>query len=606
MARVDRRCAGPSFTAVRPRWIFLRSVLFAVAATASATGRLPFASTLAFATTPATADDDSLLDEQLATGEFAPALERAEQAPAAERDRMLAAVAKAQAQAGERRAALATLGSMRDDVGRGQSLGDVTSSTTQPNERGARGGGGNADFSSLIDLITTTVAPTTWDDVGGPGTVKEYRQGVYVDALGVVRPTVEKTDKDGVDRLTELRRTMEHGVAVGVARQPSRLRKISLPRLEREIQMRLATGQPLDDEMQVLAGLQRIQYVLVYPETGDIVLAGPAGDWTFDAENRIVAAESGRPVVRLDDLVVVLRHIYSSPDGEFGCSINPTEEGLAKAKAFADASNGKPLKAGQRSKWLKDLRSQLGLQDIEIFGIDPRSRVASVIVEADYRMKLVGIGLEKGTLDVPSYLDMVKVAKGEAPPPLSVLRWWFTINYDALLTNAARDVFELRGTGVKVLGENEMLTAAGQQIHTGKSDPLNEQFAHNFTKHFEALAAKYPVYADLQNIFDLALSMTLMKSEGLADRTGWHMLTFRDPQQFAVAQGQPPKAVETVINHRVVNRVNILAAISGGVTVNCRSMVRPDAVQTDGKGTLASERDRSTPEQVRQTAWWWD
>ena len=163
-----------------------------------------------------------------------------------------------------------------------------------------------------------------------------------------------------------------------------------------------------------------------------------------------------------------------------------------------------------------------------------------------------------------------------------------------------------RPLAVKVLGENEMLTAAGQQIHTGKSDPLNAQFAQNFTKHFEALAAKYPVYADLQNIFDLALSMTLIKAEGLADRTGWHMLTFRDPGQFAVAQGQPPKAVETVINHRVVNRVNILAAISGGVTVNCRSMVRPEAVATDGKGTLASERDRSTPEQMRQTSWWWD
>ena len=31
--------------------------------------------------------------------------------------------------------------------------------------------------------------------------------------------------------------------------------------------------------MAVLAGLQRIQYVLVYPETGDLVIAGPAGNW---------------------------------------------------------------------------------------------------------------------------------------------------------------------------------------------------------------------------------------------------------------------------------------------------------------------------------------
>ena len=29
--------------------------------------------------------------------------------------------------------------------------------------------------------------------------------------------------------------------------------------------------------MQVLAGLERIQYVFVYPDSGDLVLAGPAG-----------------------------------------------------------------------------------------------------------------------------------------------------------------------------------------------------------------------------------------------------------------------------------------------------------------------------------------
>ena len=37
-----------------------------------------------------------------------------------------------------------------------------------------------------------------------------------------------------------------------------------------------------------------------------------------------------------------------------------------------------------------------GKQDIEVYGLDPRTRAAQVIVEADYRMKLVGMGLEAG------------------------------------------------------------------------------------------------------------------------------------------------------------------------------------------------------------------
>ncbi|HVX11887.1 MAG TPA: DUF1598 domain-containing protein [Pirellulales bacterium] len=577
-----RNMVGCWFSATRPVWVTLALLAGSLAT---------------FAGTSVAAGDDGLLAEQLATGEFAPALNDARQAPAKQRDALLGTVAKAQAQAGEHSASLATIGSMRDDLARSQAL---TETATAP--QGARGGGGMADFGQLIDLITSTVAPTSWDEVGGPGAIKEYRNGVYVDALGVVHPVV---DKDGGNRLNELRQAVTHVTANDRVRQSSPLRKISLPRLEREIQLRRAAGLPLDDEMLVLAGLQRIRYVFVYPESGDVVLAGPAGDWMLDRENRLVGVDSGRPVVQLDDFVVIARHLFSTPDGEFGCSITPTEAGLANAKSYLDESSKKPLKAGQKGKWLADLRNQLGRQNVEVFGIDPHSRVAHVIVEADYRMKLVGIGLEEGTLDVPSYLDMIKPAAGQARP-MDVLRWWFTINYDAVATSAARDVFELRGQGVKVLSENELLTAKGEQVHTGQSDPNNARFAHNFTKHFEALAKKYPVYADLQNVFDLALTASLLKSEGLADRVGWHMVALRDPGQYAVARGPAPNQVDTVLNHRVVNRVNILAAISGGVTVNCRSLVSPDAIATDRKGELGSEQKRAAPDKLPASAWWWD
>ena len=125
--------------------------------------------------------------------------------------------------------------------------------------------------------------------MGGPGAIQPYRNGVYVDALGVIHPVVEKD----ADRLSRLRQSVTHAAASGHVRQASPLRKISLTRLEREIQLRQAAGRPLDDEMHVLAGLQRIRYVFVYPDTGDIVLAGPAGDWTLDRENRIVGRRLG-------------------------------------------------------------------------------------------------------------------------------------------------------------------------------------------------------------------------------------------------------------------------------------------------------------------------
>ena len=323
---------------------------------------------------------------------------------------------------------------------------------------------------------------------------------------------------------------------------------ISLPRLEKQVQMFLALGRPPAEEMQVLAGLRRIQYLFVYPDSGDLVIAGPAGDWIVDAQQRVLSDSSGEPVVRLDDLVVVLRHMLSGPDARFGCTITPTQEGLARAKAFAKESAKQPHHPEDRSAWLERLRSQLGQQDIEVYGLDPRTRAARVMVEADYRMKRVGMGLERGVPGVESYLASIKLAPGQPPPEMRVLRWWFTLNYEALLAAADHHAFALRGQGVKVLSENERLSAEGQRIHTGESEELNRRFAHSFTEHFQELAAKYPIYAELRNLFDLALVGTLVREEDLAGAVGWHLTCFGDAAAYPVALGPAPKTVSSVVN----------------------------------------------------------
>ncbi len=64
---------------------------------------------------------------------------------------------------------------------------------------------------------------------------------------------------------------------------------------------------------------------------------------------------------------------------------------------------------------MQGLRESLGLQDIEVHGIDPRSHASRVIVEADHHMKLIGMGLEKGVAGVTSYLEAIELKPGEAP-----------------------------------------------------------------------------------------------------------------------------------------------------------------------------------------------
>jgi len=140
------------------------------------------------------------------------------------------------------------------------------------------------------------------------------------------------------------------------------------------------------------AGLRRIEYVFVYPETGDLVVAGPAGDWTVAGENRVVSRDTGEPVVRLDDLVVVFRHMLTNRDAHFGCMINPRQESLQRAVEFLKQSAGRPIPPGAaaRKAWCEQFRAAVGKEDIEMMGgLDPQTRAARTVVEADYRMKLV-------------------------------------------------------------------------------------------------------------------------------------------------------------------------------------------------------------------------
>ncbi len=197
-----------------------------------------------------------------------------------------------------------------------------------------------------------------------------------------------------------LRRSAAAASQSANARQPFDDAQSVAHALEKEVRRLAAMGRKPTEEMSVLAGLDRIKYVLVYPETHDIVLAGPAGDWKYDTDGRVVRKESGRPVLQLDDLVLITRHMLSAEQTKFGCAITPTQEALAGTQEFVAESNKHPLREGQRDQWLSDLRDHMGRQNIDVFGIDGRTRVGRVLVEADYRMKLVGVGLEDGVMEL--------------------------------------------------------------------------------------------------------------------------------------------------------------------------------------------------------------
>jgi hypothetical protein len=155
-----------------------------------------------------------------------------------------------------------------------------------------------------------------------------------------------------------------------------------------------------------------------------------------------------------------------------------------------------------------------------------------------------------------------------------------------------------------VLSENELLAEQGKRVHTGQSEPLNRQFAEDFTAHFAELAAKYPVYSELRNVFDLAMAVALIEANGLMERVSWQPGALIHAEQLRLPQQAVPKQVETVVNHRVVNRRQIIAGVSGGVMV-APGDVLAGAKSYDNAGELAANRE-AVPSEMADGAWWWD
>jgi len=76
---------------------------------------------------------------------------------------------------------------------------------------GGLGGGSQADFDSLMDLITSTIAPTTWDDVGGAGSIAPFDTN-----LSLVVSQTQDVHEEINDLLEQLRKLQDLQVTIEV------------------------------------------------------------------------------------------------------------------------------------------------------------------------------------------------------------------------------------------------------------------------------------------------------------------------------------------------------------------------------------------------------
>jgi Protein of unknown function (DUF1598) len=534
------------------------------------------------------------VDDYLASGEFGPALDAASKLAAG--DDQATAFTKISA-------AQAAAGGTHDSRGSVTRVPGIASRVAARRERAASTsqGGAQADFSELMALIQANTSGSWEEEDGAGGSMSPFNTGVKVNPNGLLERI---SNVETGNRLAGVRDQARQAALNQNLQEQSELRFVSLTKLEREVSRRLAEGKTVPDSMQQLAGLTNIQYVLVIPETKEVVVAGQAGGWKRNGAGQAVSAVTERPTYQLDDLVTVLR-VFMSGQSDFGCSINTRDANVAALKQFAEASQAKgPLSAGSVKNWVNQLQKHLGRQDIVVWGVPAESRVAKVIIEADYRMKLVGIDKLEAGKNIPSYFDLLPKDDQKNPPALDALRWWLTLKCDAITRNNSRDAFELAGSSVLCQSENQLLTAEGQHVPTGQAEETNRQFAERFTKHYGELASRDLVFADCANIFDLSLVAAIIANEKLDARTQ-PLTSFAPKGIYSPVRYSPATEVESVVNHRVYGGKNIVVQVAGGVRPDPLALVTGSQPAAEDS-SLTKLTEVAKPEANANNRWWWD
>jgi hypothetical protein len=425
-------------------------------------------------------------------------------------------------------------------------------------------------------------------------------QGVYVDAEGVLRTVM--LGESG-DRLNRLRRKDVRQASAELSGR-SALRKISLAQVAKEVQACVRAGKQIPDDLKFLGGMTQIQYLFVYPEERDLVIAGPAEGWELDAAGRVVGQSSKRPVLRLEDLVIALRAFppEGKPNPVVGCTINQTAEGVRNLNQFL-ASLGASVDARQiNASLVQRVRDSMGLQDVEIWGVPSDSRLAAVLVEADYRMKLIGIGLENARVrGLTTYYTLLGPGDGGMN---KLQRWWFVPDYEAIVESQDGNAFEFRGQRAKLVGADDKLSATGEVNRGDSAGGATKRFAQSFSSHFQELAKVNPIYADMQNAFDWIIVAALIQQRNLIRQVAPDIAYFLQSDAGYQPELLPvPKQAESVVNAKWIGR-KLAIPVGGGVVVEPSKLL--DSPSMRSRDATLGDRRRAARSGGRPDRWHWE
>ncbi|MEY3174044.1 MAG: hypothetical protein RLZZ436_1958 [Planctomycetota bacterium] len=420
---------------------------------------------------------------------------------------------------------------------------------------------------------------------GGPGGGGggQLPGGILIRADGLIDGAAASIPAAGLRQ----RRQQAEKLLPEALRTPSVHRSVSLRRLDVELSRLLADSEPLPADIRFLAGLTRIDEI-VFDESGDVVISGPAEGFAPASGGRVMGLETGRPVLCLEDLLTALR----APEilERCGCSIDPDSARLAESQAWLRA-NATPATLQVAQARMEHMIRLMGRWNVTTFGVPEDSRMSLSMVEADYLMKRLAIGVERsGVGGLKSTLQLAK------PGDNMMRRWWFTAAPGYLSSSADRSLWLLSGPRFQLLAQEEIMASDGTLIDADDLRGSSEEFARLFNERREELVRRHAAFADLQNLFDVLVVAGLLRGAIEGGQLSWTPQVLTSEGLLSTAGYVVPRQTLPLLNTRQSPGGPLIGAFSGGVVLRIQKLLSEAA-------TAVREPQRSGGE-FADGEWW--
>ena len=263
---------------------------------------------------------------------------------------------------------------------------------------------------------------------------------------------------------------------------------------------------------------------------------------------------------------------------------------------------GRQISRNDEQFIVEGLRESLGLQVITLGGIPTSTHFAQVMVEADYRMKLIGIGLEQPPVRMQSYLSLASFASIARN---AMCRWWFVPDYQRIKVSDDGAAAQFVGNGVKLVGTDELVGKDGQRQQAGRQNRASRKFTDTFSKKYNQIAEASPIYGQLRNCVDMLVAAAFIQKQDLYGQADWDLSVLGNEEVYPVETFNTPRHVESAVNSMWKGN-HLATPVGGGVEIRANLALDDSNLLEDQDGSLQAAKDAVGIADLPADKWWWD